>query len=385
LPSVAVMPFVDRSPGPDQGYLSDAISEGLINELAKFAPFRTVARNSSFALRGEDADAIREALSAAYILEGSQQKIGEKLIVSAQLLDAISKTYIWTERFEGEVGQLFEFQSEIIRSVASTVGGKLAVYPGLSGDRQTVSSIHLVAEGLKFLRAGDQENARLSYEAAIEADPTYANGYRGLGFYYRNVANRADNSGDRQQLALEARKMANKALELDPENYLTHYLLGHLQLLDGDVAQAEALYNKAKKLNPSFSNAFVGASTVQIYLGEADQAIADIKHGMKIDPLHPQWFHGQLAWAYWASGDCDAAKAAYLPMTRVSQSAQKTRAAVLACAGDIEDANDAMEIYLEAQPAATLANERERLQDRWKTPAELDRWLKDLRAAGMPD
>lgn len=387
LPSIAVMPFEDRSPGPDQGYLSDAISEGIISELAKFVPFRTIARNSSFAFRGKDAvvEEIRESLGVEYILEGTQQKIGEQLIVIARLLDADEETYIWTQRFEGDVAQLFEFQSEIIRSVASTVGGKLAVFPGLTGNRETVSAIHLSAQALKHLRKGEDEEARLLFEAAIEADPSAVYGYRGLGFYYRNGADHADSASSREEATQEARKMAQKALELDPENYLTHYLLGHLHLLSGEVAQARAKYDQTKRLNPSFSNAFVGGSSAPIYLGETDSAIADIEHGMKIDPLHPQWFHNQLAWAYWAAGDCDASKAAFLPVTRASAVSQKTRAAVLSCAGDTEKANRAMEIYLEARPGASLANERERARALWASADQLDRWLGDLRAAGMPD
>lgn len=387
LPSIAVLPFDDRSPGPDQGYLSDAISEGIINELARFMPFRTIARNSSFSFRGKDADAdeIRESLGAEYILEGSQQKIGEQLIVTAQLLNAETGEYIWTERFEGEVAQLFEFQSEIIRRVASTVGGKLAVYPGLTGDRETVSAMHLSTRALKYLRKAEYERARQLFEAAIEADPSSVHGYRGLGFYYRNVANHADSADSREEAVQQARKMAEKALELDPENYLTHYLLGHLHLLSGKVAQGQAKYEKTQELNPSFSNGFVGGASALIYLGETAEAIEDIKYGMRIDPLHPQWFNSQLAWAYWASGDCDAAIAAFLPMTRIPAVTQRTRAAVLSCKGDAEEAARAMEVYLDARPGASLANEHDRVQDLWSSTSQLERWLDDLRAAGMPE
>ena len=132
--------------------------------------------------------------------------------------------------------------------------------------------------------------------------------------------------------------MANKALEIAPDNYLTHYLLGHLHVLAGDISFARARYDKVKELNPSFSNVFVGGSSTKIYTGDTVGAIADIKYAMKIDPLHPEWFHGQLAWAYWAANECEAAHTSLQNMARVPPVTQKTWAAVLACLGDRERA-----------------------------------------------
>lgn len=390
LPSIAVLAFDDLSPHPDRGYLSDAISEGIITELARFTPFTTIARNSSFTFRDEPHDVrqIGETLNADYILEGSQRKQGDLLQVTAQLINAQSGTHIWAETYNGTLDEMFEFQSEIIRQVASTVGGRLAVYPGLTGDRNTLVAMNLSAQGLVHLRTSGlaaKEKARLFFEQAIAADPNAATGYLGMGFYYRNLAQHAVDPEVRDQAARDAEAMANNALEIAPDNYLTHYLLGHLHVLAGDISLARARYDKVKELNPSFSNVFVGSSSTKIYTGDTDGAIADIKYAMKIDPLHPEWFHGQLAWAYWAANECSAADASFQSMTRVPPVTQKTWAAVLACVGEKEKAEEAMEIYIRIRPGTTLKAERDRLERVWVAGDQLDRWLNDLRSAGMPE
>ena len=390
LPSVAVLAFDDLSVAPDAGYLSDAISEGIIAELARFLPFTTVARNSSFALRDRPHD-IREIgriLNADYVLEGSQQKHGDQLKITVQLINSHSGTHLWAETYSGTLDDLFDFQSEIIREVASTVGGKLAVYPGLTGDSDTFEAMHLAARGLIHLRTPGmeaKEKARAYFEAAVEADPEHVTGYRGLGFYFRNVANHAVNETERKEAIGEASLMANKSLAIAPDDYLTHYLLGHIHVLKGEISLARARYDKAQELNPSFSNVFVGGSTTKIYVGDTEEAIADIRHAMSIDPLHPEWFHGQLAWAQWAAFDCEAANSAMENMTKVPAVTQKTWAAIHACRGELADARNAMSLYLQARPNATLSDERERVGGVWVAEGQVDRWLDDLRLAGMPE
>lgn len=390
LPSIAVLAFDDTSVAPDAGYLSDAISEGIIAELARFSPFTTVARNSSFTFRDHPHD-IREigrTLDADYVLEGSQQKQGDRLKITVQLIDSRSGTHLWAETYSGSLDEFFGFQSEIIRRVASTVGGKLAVYPGLTGDSATVKAMYLSAQGLKHLRTpgmAAKETARDFFEAAVEADPTAVTGYLGLGFYFRNVAIYAVDEAERQQAILDATRMANKALALGPSEYLVHYLLGHIHVLNGDISQARARYDEAQTINPSFSNVFVGGSTTKIYTGDVKEAISDIRHAMSIDPLHPEWFHGQLAWALWADDDCDQAHSAMEQMTRVPAVTQKTWAAIHACRGKRADAVSAMSAYLQVRPEATLSDERSRLEGVWTADGQVDRWLSDLRQAGMPE
>ncbi len=387
---VAILAFDDFSPEPDQDYLSDAISEGIITELAKFRLFATIARNSSFSFRGKDRDIreIAEVLDADVILEGSQQKLGERLKVTVQLIEAENGTHLWAESYEGDLSELFEFQADIIRKVASTIGGQLAVYTPRDAGRHTVTAMHLNAKGLTEMRKGGKlgnEGARPYFEAAIEADPNAAFGYIGMGFYYRNTAGRELDAEKRGDLLKQATAMAERALELEPNNAVAYYLMGRIHARANNLDKARVWFDKAKTLNPSVSNFYVGASTEKIYRGETKEAIDDIRYAMSIDPLHPSWFHGQLAWALWQADECGAALASYHRIPKLSAGHHKRLAIYQVCVGDIGAAKSSMSVYLEEHPEATLAQEIEMLGEKWTAPDQFERWLDALRDAGMPE
>ena len=106
---------------------------------------------------------------------------------------------------------------------------------------------------------------------------------------------------------------------------------------------------------------------------------------MKIDPLHPDWFHAQLGWALWSAGECAEGAAAFQKIPKIPDVTRKSQAAVLACAGDLTGARAAMDVYLAARPGANLEQERESLARLWTAPGQLDRWLADLATAGLPE
>jgi TolB-like protein/DNA-binding winged helix-turn-helix (wHTH) protein len=227
-PTIAIMAFEDFSPAPDQNYLSDSIAEGITTEIARFNPLTTIARNSSFSFRGTDTDVreIGEILGADFILEGSQEKHGEALKITVQLIEVETNTHLWADSYKGEVGELFDFQADIIRRVAGTVGGKLLMYVPPSGDRNTVTAMHLHARGVFHLQSGgEKEKARSVplFEAAIEADPTSPLGYIGLGFYYRTTAGFSATPEEREQELKKAEKYADVAADLAPNHYLTQH------------------------------------------------------------------------------------------------------------------------------------------------------------------
>lgn len=361
---VAILAFEDFSPEPDQDYLSDAIAEGIITELAKFRQFATIARNSSFSFRGKDRDIreIAEALDTDVILEGSQQKLGERLTVLVQLIEAEDGTHLWADSYEGDLSELFEFQADIIRKVASTVGGQLAVYTPRNAGRHTVTAMHLHAKGVAEMRKGGivgPEAARPYFEAAIEADPNAAFGYIGMATYYRNATWREFDTQKRHDLLNQATAMVERALELEPNNDVAHYMMGRIHEFANDLDKARIWFDKAKTLNPGLPNVYVGASIEKIYRGETKEAIDDIRYAMSIDPLYPSWFNGPLALALWQADECEAAMASLSRMPTISVGNHKRLAIYQVCVGDIGAAKSSMRVYLEVHPDATLAKEIE--------------------------
>lgn len=389
-PTLAVMAFDDQSPGPDRGYLSDAISDGILNNLSRYTTFKTLARNSSFKFKNQDAsvETIRDALGADLILSGSQQKVGEKLMISVQLIDANTGDHLWSERFEGEVGQLFEFQGKIIRSVASTVGGRVSHYTPPKGTRRTVTAMHLAAEGFsEFRKPGREANARAVpyYQAAIAADPDASIGYVSMGFVHWSHSHYASTNQEREAELDKAQDYATKAIALDDSNYLNHYLLGRLQEARGNIQAALDIYDKVKQLNPSYSNVYRASGSTKVLLGDIDGALADIRHAIDIDPLHDWSYKTELALALWADGQCDAALQTIRQVSNLPSRALPKRIVIQVCAGELEAARSSMSKLLTAIPNRTLQFERDRYGDVWTAPGGLERWLDDLRAAGMPE
>ena len=389
-PKLAVMPFDDQSPGPDRGYLSDAISEGILTNLSRYKTFKTIARNSSFSFKGQDASvqAIRDALGVDLILNGSQQKVGENLVISVQLIDANSGDHIWSERFEGEVGQLFEFQGEIIRSVASTVGGRASHYTPPEGTRETVTAMHLAAEGFShFRKPGQEANARAVkfYEAAIEADPEASIGYMSMGFVHWSESHYASTNQEREAELSKAEEYAKKAIELDANNYLNHYLLGRLHESRGNLDAALQVYETVKQLNPSYSNVYRASGSTKILNGDIEGAIADIQHAIDIDPLHDWSYKAELARALWADNRCDEALHTIQQVPELPSRSLPYLIVIQVCAGDQEGAKATMAEFLEAIPNRSLQFEIDRYAGVWTAPGGLERWLDDLRSAGMPE
>lgn len=387
-PAIAVLAFDDLSAAPDRGFLGDAIGEGVITELARFVQFKTISRNSSFAFRDQPRDvrAIGRALGAAYVLEGSQQKIGDHLQVVAQLIDTRDGTHIWGETFTGTTTDLLPSQANIVRGISSTVGGILAHYVPKILDAGA-TAFDLNAQALNYLHApgADRSDDAIRYFAAtIDADPASPLGYLGLGFCFRNAAKAEADPHVRDTLFSDAHSMTAKAFAIAPNAYLTRYLRGHLFLDAGDLAMARVEYNKAKRLNPNFANVFVGAATLKIYAGDTKGAIADIRHGMNMDQQHPEWFHGQLAWALWADGDTAGAAEALRQKSHYRPSDHNLVAVVLAGSGDLEGAKQAITIFQGAMPDASLRSEREKYAATWTADGALDRWIDQLAAAGLP-
>ena len=190
MPRIAVLPFDDFSTGDDKGYLSDAIAEGIITELARSKTYSVIARNSSFKYRDMPADVrqIAKEHGVDYVLEGSQQKIGARLKVAAQLIDAHEGRHLWAQAYDRGIGDLFVIQEEIIRALAFHVGREIE-RPLPRSDPDQVSALRYYLAGTAAMRqdlaAENNEFARQMAIKAIDADPTAQFGYINMAWAYR--------------------------------------------------------------------------------------------------------------------------------------------------------------------------------------------------------
>ncbi|WP_377189475.1 adenylate/guanylate cyclase domain-containing protein [Ruegeria meonggei] len=393
-PSIAVLAFSDLSQGANKDYLSDAISEEIISKLSRFSEFFVIARNSSFYYNGKAMDVreIAKELGVRYILEGSQQKSGDQLRVTAQLIDATAGNAIWVETYDRNMADIFALQDEITRTIVAALEQSinLAEYDRLlrqpTESLQAYELIYLSrAERLKFTPEGHAEALSLA-ENALVFDPGYSAAYFSMAWVHINCFRWgwcADRP--REDALKQAFAMAEKAVELDPESSLAHWVLASAKMQSGDLEQAEVEYNRAIALNPNSAGVLADSTEVLVYLGRVDEALGRIKSAIRLNPHHPDWYLWTLAWAQYFSGEYEEGLASIDQMTRMPNLARRTQAALYVRLGRIEDAQAVIDELLKNEPDHTLDDLRHSLKGKFRDSSVGERFVEDLRKAGLRD
>jgi TolB-like protein/DNA-binding winged helix-turn-helix (wHTH) protein len=388
MPRIAVLPFEDNSTGADKGYLSDAVAEGIIAELARSKTYAVIARNSSFRYRDQPTDAaqIGEELGVDYVLEGSQQKIGDRLKVTARLLNAHDGSHVWANSYNRELGDLFVVQEAIIRTLADRVGHRIERPLPRSVAAQVSALRYYLMGGIEierdFSAAGNKLLRQFSLKA-IEADPASQFGYIGLAWSYRHDAV-FWHELDHDEALKRAAEYADRAILLAPDDADAHHVRAQIHSEAGEFEQALAQFDQAIALNPSDSSILVNSAGVLLNIGRTDEAVDRIELAKGIDPFHPDWFHWQMGWALWERKDCAAALAAMRKMSRIPSGAQRMLAGIHACLGNKQEAREALAVFLKDSPGDSISKQRSQWE-KTMTPESLDRWIADMRFAGLPE
>ena len=300
--SIAVLPFADLSQAKDQEYFCDGISEEILDALAKVEGLRVVARTSSFSFKGKNADVseIAQKLNVQNVLEGSLRREGNRIRITAQLINARNGFHIWSETFERELQGVFAVQDEITRSIVDALKIKLAVAPANRPEHDT-AAYDLYLQGLYRSNKSDEENLRKSlslFQQALEKDPNFSRAWTG-------IAKAWDWLADAYVKPLEAyptmRAAVSKAIELDEAEAEAHCYLGDSKrVLDWDVAGGEAEFKRALQLDPNSGTAHFFLALSLSSQGEAALAQAQMKEAVKLDPLSPiiGSFAGMIDLAY---------------------------------------------------------------------------------------
>ena len=393
-PSIAVLAFDDLSQGGDQGYLSDAISEEIITKLSHFSEFFVIARNSSLFYKGKATDVrdIAKELGVRYVLEGSQQKAGDQLRVTVQLIDAVAGNHIWAETYDRDLVDIFAVQDEITRTIVATLEQNidLAEYDRvLRQPTESLGAYELVRRGrgewLKFTPEGNEESKRLS-EKALELDPNYSEAYFRLFWAHINCFRwRWCGTYSPEESLGVALEMARKAVELDPFSHRAHWVLANGTMQSGDLDQAIVEYDRAIELNPNSASVRADSIESLVYLGRAEAAISRIETAIRLNPYHPDWYLWNLGWAQYSAEQYEDALASLKKMNKMPNVARRTLAPVLVRLGRLEEARAVIAEFLESEPGHTIAEIRTNFRGKYKNPADLERWIEDLRTAGVPE
>src|SRR5438128_1145085 len=306
--SIAVVPFLDLSQAKDQEYFCDGISEEILQALAKVNGLRVVARTSSFSFKGKRVNArqVGEKLNVENMLEGSLRREGNRVRVTAELINARSGFHLWTETYDRELGGLFALQDEITRAIVDALKIKLAVSLPAREQRNT-EAYDLYLQGLFFSNKSSEEDLRRAltfFQRAVEKDPTFTRAWTGMSKVWYFLA-------DVYVKPLEAypasKEAALKAIALDEKDAEAHcYLSESKRVLDWDLAGADAELKRALQLDPNSAPAHFFSALLPLFRGELKEGLRFVLEAEKLDPVSPITSYVATA-AYLANDQIDDA------------------------------------------------------------------------------
>jgi TolB-like protein/Flp pilus assembly protein TadD len=318
--TIAVLPFLDRSPGGEQEYFCDGITEEVINALVAVPGLKVAARTSSFGYKGADQD-IREigrALGVAQVLEGSVRTAGRRLRVTAQLINVADGYHVWSERYDRDLEDVFAVQDEIsaaiVQALQMTMGDQARPAAARHSNNLEAYQLYLRGRHCWNRRAkGELPKAIDYFRQAIDTDPAYALAYSGLADCY-NVMGFFGYDAPEPAFT-RARAAAERALEIDPELAEAHCSLGYvLHHYDRDWPAMERAYRRAIELKPEYAVAHQWHSLPLAILGNPEEAKASVLRARERDPLSPV-INAAVGWVHHFCGEHEAA---YRELTTVA-------------------------------------------------------------------
>jgi adenylate cyclase len=389
--SIAVLAFDNMSSDPDQSFFSDGISEDIITDLSKVGDLHVIARNSSFSYRGRAVPIpkIAEELGVRYVVEGSVRTAGNRVRVTAQLIDASTGGHVWADRFDRNLTDIFDVQDELTRQIVDAL--KVQLTPD---DRNRLAhrrTVPVEAYNL-FLRGRDQSFlhsrrgnlvARRLLEQAINLSPGYAAAHARIGFTHviDYVNGWADDPAHSLATGLAA---SRQAVEMDPEEAQAQFAYAIACLWNRDLDEALSAAERCLALEPSSAEGHLAVAHAQIFSGDPEAAVRTIEAYLQLDPLHPDIALHFLAEANISLGRYEAAVEALKNRLARNPDSATSYNLLSSCYGHlglIEEARAAWARARRLDPDYS-AEERRRVLP-FRDPADFERRLEGMRLAGI--
>ncbi|MEE9192792.1 MAG: tetratricopeptide repeat protein [Candidatus Aerophobetes bacterium] len=388
-PSLAVLPFDNLSGDSSQDYFGDGITENIITALSTVSNLFVIARNSSFTYKGKPVrvQQVAEELGVRYVLEGSVQRSGDRVRITAQLIDALKGHHLWAENYDRNLKDIFTLQDEVTKEIITALQVKLT--RGEQARLEAKGTDNLKAY-LKFMQAREyivedniegNASGRQLAEEAIALDSEYGAAYRLLGLTHFHDTWLGSSKSPKQSLA-KAIELVQKAIELD-DGY-SHSVLGFLlsQIRQYDKAIAEAERGVALNPNSADSHAWLGLT---LFLsGRYQEAIPEFEKAIRLNPIPPGWYLHNLGLAYFCTGrheegikECEKA----VRQKPDSLYARLELAAVYGLSGRDEEARAEATEVLRMNPKFSLEELEKRLAH--KNQEDKERYIGALRKAGL--
>jgi len=388
-PSIAVLPLANMSGDAEQEFFADGLTEDIITELSRFHDLLVISRNSTFVYKGKavKVQEVAREFGVDYVLEGSVRKVGDRIRVTVQLIDAETDRHIWAERYDRELEDVFAIQDEMTRAIVATLPGRVEAATHDRAKRKPTDNMVayecvLAAKVLhhRSTRADNAEAQRL-LDRALALDPSYAHAHAwkacvlGQTWVYDWCA---DRDATFQQVAVEL----ETTLALDDNDSDVHRILAALNLNRDDHEKAAYHQERALALNPNYDLVVVQHGELLTWLGRPEEGIDWIKKAMRLNPYHPERFWSHLGRACYCAEKYAEAAEAFSRITRPDHTHHAFLAATFAQMGNsVVAAVHATEV-LKREPkfsvVAYLATQH------YKHEVDRQRYEAGLLKAGLP-
>jgi adenylate cyclase len=393
-PSIAVLPLVNISEDPKQEYFSDGLTEEIITALSKVPKIFVIARNSTFSYKGKSVKVsqVAEELGVRYVLEGSVRKAGDRVRITAQLIDALTGRHLWAERYDRDLKDIFALQDEITMNIITELQVKLTAGEQARLRAKGTENLQAYLKGLQatehvvsFTREGNAQARRL-LEEAIALDPKFSGAYSSLGItHWLDVIYGTSKSP--KESAKRSFELTKKAIALDDSNPSAHSTLGWLYLFirrqhDKAIAEGE----RAIALSPNGADVHAFMALFLLFAGRHEEAVRYCEQAIRLNPIPPGSYFRFMGGAHFGAGRYEEAIAAYKKALQQAPDDIITHDALTTAyswAGRLEDARAQAAEVLRINPTYSVELRAKTLP--YKNQADQERWLDGLRKAGLPE
>ena len=395
-PTVAVLPFDNMSSNDDQEYFASGMTEDIITALTKYRWLSVTARNSTAAYKGHSLDVrqIAKELGADYVIEGSVRKMGKRLRVTAQLIDAATGKHIWAERYDRDLADIFVVQDEITETITATIEPEMATVEGQRARQKPTQSLdawdcyHLGLSKLYRFSLESNQEAQQLFRRAIEIDPNFGAVYARLAHAMALSAFYFD-ADPTPEFLDEALRSAKRAAEFDGQDAGTLFVLGRVYLARGEYDLSIAELQNAIDLNPCFAQAHCGLGDALACAGQPDESVSSFDEAIRLSPHDPYMWgfqtYGAMARLFMKQHEAAAQWAR--DAVRLPNSHFWANAILVAILGHLdrpEETRAAVTELLRRKPEFSCQFARKHLFY-IKVPAQMDHYIAGLRNAGVPE
>lgn len=392
-PSVAVLPLENLGESPDEDYFANGITADLITDLSKVEGLLVIAPGSVFAYESGDARPRKVAadLDVAYVVVGSVQRLGDRLRINTQLIEASKERALWGERFNGSINDLFDIQDKIADAVIAALQVELAPAERASlAERPTASVLAYDYYLRGFEEHGTRNDAsnraaRNHFQKAIDIDPGFARAYAGLALTYSREAIDGWTPTPSRSLELAA-DYARTASSMDPSVPQVHFVTGQVELFQGRHLAAVESARRAIEADPNYADAYALQAWVLSYSGRPREALSSLQIAMRLNPRPPASYLeilGEIQFVEHAYDDSAATFRRVLYINPGYTRARLWNAAALARAGSSESASwEVLELLAET-PSLSLG--RLQFSFPFRDIRMLEELMQGLRMAGLPE